>query len=70
MKNQNKGLLEMSAVVDKKFGDNWTVEDWIQWAYKLGFHLDRWMPWSGVDNRHRIEVAIFEFVKMKSRQIE
>ena len=55
-----------SNLIDKDFGEDWTVDDWVNWAYKLGLHLDRWISWSRVDNRQRIEQAILEFVTYKS----
>ena len=54
-----------SKVINKDFGEDWTGDDWIQWAYKLGLHLDRWISWAGVDNRHRIELAVLDFVESK-----
>ena len=59
-----------SEVIDKSFGEDWTADDWIQWAYKLGLRLDRWICWAGIDNRHRIELAIMEYVNLKSKPTE
>lgn len=56
-----------SQVVNKEFNSSWTTEDWVHWVYKLGLHLDRWIPWAGVDNRQRIEEAIMEYVTSKSK---
>ena len=53
-------MSDKSQVIDKDFNDNWTAEDWISWAYKLGLRLDQWIPWTRIDNRERIEEAIME----------
>jgi len=60
-------MSDKSQVIDKDFGDEWTGQDWIEWAYKLGLRLDRWIPWAGIDNRKRIEQAIMEYVILKSK---
>jgi len=53
----------------KSFDEEWTAKDWVQWAYKLGLHLDRWIWWSGVDNRKRIEEAIMEWKELKGQSL-
>lgn len=49
----------------KDFDKEWTAEDWSHWAFMVGHKLDLWIPWCGVDNRQRIEDAIFEWEKLK-----
>jgi hypothetical protein len=46
------------------------VDEWVQWSYHLGLGLDPFIPWNGVDNRLRIEMAVKEFVQIKKEVTE
>jgi len=55
-----------------KFKDlpcNKQVELMNLWAYKIGLMLDDLIPWHGVSNLERIELAIREYMILKEKEI-
>ena len=61
IKNTSKSILPKV----KDFTNDWSADDWVHWAYMLGLKLDDYVPWAGVDNRWRIELAICGFITSK-----
>ena len=41
------------------------VELMTEWTYKIGLLLDEFIPWRGVSNFERIEMAIKEYLELK-----